>query len=230
VNQASLNLVAITLFSLVMMSLLGPIVHLSPTVPAIATFGILSFTAIDTFGLQGRFGAIVIDSFARLSSEHRARVIRHEAGHFLVAHLSGIPITGYTLTAWEAFRQGQPGQGGVSFDTQELDQELKQGILSNQLIDRYCTVWMAGTAAETLVYGNAEGGADDRQKFRTLWFHLKRTNAEGALKEKGAIFQAKSLIQAQMQAFEALVTAMEQRASVEDCCRVIDEQQALQAT
>jgi hypothetical protein len=229
VNQASLNLVAITLFSFVMMSLLGPIVHLPPTVPALAIAAVLSFMAIDTFGFQGRFGAIVIDSFARLSPEHRARVIRHEAGHFLVAHLSGIPITGYTLTAWQAFRQGQTGQGGVSFDTQELEQELKQGKLSNQLIDRYCTVWMAGTAAETLVYGNAEGGADDRQKFRTLWFQLKRTDNEGALKEKSAIFQAKSLIQSQREAFEALVAAMEQSASVADCCRAIEERQVSQA-
>jgi hypothetical protein len=223
VNQASLNLVAITLFSFVMMSLLGPIVHLPPTVPALAIAAVLSFMAIDTFGLQGRFGTIIIDSFARLSPEHRARVIRHEAGHFLVAHLSGIPITGYTLTAWQAFRQGQSGQGGVSFDTQELEQELRQGILSNQLIDRYCTVWMAGTAAETLVYGNAEGGADDRQKFRTLWFQLKRTDSEGAMKEKSAIFQAKSMIQSHMEAFEALVAAMEQSASVADCCRAIEE-------
>jgi hypothetical protein len=226
VNQTSLNLVAITIFSLVMMSLIGPFVHLSPTIPAIATFGILSFMAIDTFGLQGRFGGIVIDSLASLSSEHRARVIRHEAGHFLVAHLSGIPITGYTLTAWEAFRQGIPGQGGVSFDTQELDQELQRGVLSNQLIDRYCTVWMAGAAAETLAYGNAEGGADDRLKFRTLWFQLKRPDVEGGLKEKWSIVQAKSLIQAQEPAYEALVTAMEQRAAVEECCRVIDAQKA----
>jgi hypothetical protein len=226
VNQTSLNLVAITIFSLVMMSLLGSFVHLSPTVPAIATFGILSFMAIDTFGLQGRFGGIVIDSLARLSSEHRARVIRHEAGHFLVAHLSGIPITGYTLTAWEAFRQGIPGQGGVSFDTQELDQELQQGKLSNQLVDRYCTVWMAGTAAETLAYGNAEGGADDRQKFRTLWFQLKRPDVEGAQKEKWSVFQAKSLIQAQEKAYEALVAAMEQRATVAECCRAIEEQKS----
>jgi hypothetical protein len=223
VNQASLNLVAITLFSFVMMSLLGPIVHLPPTVPALAIAAVLSFMAIDTFGFQGRFGTIIIDSFARLSPEHRARVIRHEAGHFLVAHLSGIPITGYTLTAWQAFRQGQSGQGGVSFDTQESEQELRQGILSNQLIDRYCTVWMAGTAAETIVYGNAEGGADDRQKFRTLWFQLKRTDSEGALKEKSAIFQAKSMIQSHMEAFEALVAAMEQSASVADCCRAIEE-------
>jgi hypothetical protein len=227
VNQASLNLVAITLFSFVMMSLLGPIVHLPPTVPALAITAVLSFMAIDTFGFQGRFGAIIIDGFARLSPEHRARVIRHEAGHFLVAHLSGIPITGYTLTAWQAFRQGQTGQGGVSFDTQELDQELRQGKLSNQLIDRYCTVWMAGTAAETLVYGNAEGGADDRQKFRTLWFQLKRPDSEGAIKEKSATFQAKSLIQSHMEAFEALVVAMEQSASVADCCRAIEEPQAI---
>jgi hypothetical protein len=221
-NQISLNLVAITIFSLVMMALLGPLVNLSPAVPAVFTFGILGFMAIDTFGLQGRYGGVILDSLAGLSAEHRQRVLRHEAGHFLVAHLSEIPITGYTLTAWEALRQGIPGLGGVSFDTQELDRELQQGQLSNQLIDRYCTVWMAGSAAEMLAYGNVEGGEDDRQKFRTLWFQLKRSNGEGALKEKWSLAQAKALIQGQEKAYEALVEAMAQRVSVADCCGAIE--------
>ena len=31
-------------------------------------------------------------------------------------------------------------------------------------LERFCTVWMAGIAAEKLVYGDSQGGAEDRQQ------------------------------------------------------------------
>lgn len=222
-SQTSLNVVAITIFALVMSTLLGPLVHLSPAIPAVAVAGVLGLGAIDTFGWQGQGSTLLLDWVARFSADHRARVVRHEAGHFLVAHLLGIPVTGYTLSAWEAFRQGLPGQGGVSFDCQELDAELEQKTLSAQLVDRFGTVWMAGAAAEVLVYGNAEGGADDRQKFRVLWSQLQRPGQEGILKERLASLQAKTLLQANWTAYEALVAAIEQRVSVEACAEAIDQ-------
>jgi hypothetical protein len=222
-SQTALNLIAITIFTLVMSSLLGPLVNLSPVVPALAVFGILGAATLDTLSWQGRGGTLLLDWLARFSPQHRERVIHHEAGHFLVAHLLGIPITGYTLSAWEAFRQGQPGLGGVSFDSQELNSELEKGILSAQLVDRYCTVWMAGAAAEKLVYGNAEGGADDRQKLRILWTQLKRPLSECETKERWAALQARSLLEVHRSAYEKLVIAMTQAEPVSKCCEIIEQ-------
>lgn len=227
-SQTTLNLIAITIFTLVMTSLLGPLLHISPVVPAIAAFSILGIATLDTLSWQGQAGTLIVDWFNRFSPAHRARVVRHEAGHFLVAHLLNIPITGYTLTAWEAFRQGQAGLGGVSFAIPE-DSQLSQGELSAQWLDRYCTVWMAGLAAEALVYGEAQGGADDRQKLRLLWAQLNRPAAEGNLKERWATLQAKTLLQNHWAAYEALVVAMEQQAPVEACCQVIAEHRAAEA-
>jgi hypothetical protein len=224
-NQMSLNLVAITIFTLVMSSLLGPLVHLSPAIPAIAVVGLLGFATIDTFSWQGRGSTLLLSWLGSFSPQYRARIIHHEAGHFLVAHLLGIPITGYTLSAWEAFRQGQPGLGGVSVDCQELDGELAQGNLSAQLVDRFGTVWMAGGVAEKLVYGNTEGGEDDRQKFRLLWSQLQRPAAEGEMKERLASLQAKELLQGNWSTYEALVAAMEQHLPVEACLQAIESQQ-----
>jgi hypothetical protein len=223
VNQTSLNLIAITIFVLVMTSLLGPLLQISPVIPAIAVFGILSVATVDSFNWQGQLGTLVVDWFNQFSAEHRARVLRHEAGHFLVAHLSNIPVTGYTLSAWEAFRQQQPGFGGVSFGSEELDRAIEQRVLSTQLLDRYCMVLMAGIAAETLVYGNAEGGTDDRQKLRFLWSQLNRPEAEAEQKQKWAAFQAKNLIKTHEAAYEALVMAMEQQSPVEDCRLAIEQ-------
>lgn len=226
-SQTTLNLVAVTIFAFVMTSLLGPLFHLSPFVPALAAGGLLGAATLDRFSFQGQMGDLVVDWFARFSLDYRARVLHHEAGHFLVAHLLGIPVTGYTLSAWQAFRQGQPGRGGVQFATEALNAEPDQGQLM-PLIDRYCTVWMAGMAAETLVYGNAEGGADDRQKLRWLWNRLRRPDSEGALKERWATLQAKSLLQTHWLAYESLVEAMAQQHSV-DACRSLLEQQIAQS-
>ncbi len=220
-NQASLNLIAITIFTLVMTSLLGPLINLSPVVPAIAVAAILGLGTLDTFSLQGQGSTLLLDWVAGFSPEHRDRIIHHEAGHFLVAHLLEIPVTGYTLTAWEAFRAGQPGLGGVSFDLKELDTELSEGRLSAQRCDRYCTVWMAGIVAEDLKYGNAEGGGDDRQKLRLLLTTLKRPDGEIALKERTATFQAKTLLERHQDAYNALVEAMRRRAPVQECLDVI---------
>jgi hypothetical protein len=221
-SQTTLNLIAITIFSLVMASLLGPLLHLSPVVPAVAAFSLLSIATLDAFSLQGRLGTLVVDTIAQFSEEHRSRIVRHEAGHFLAAHLLEIPVTGYTLNAWEALRQGQAGQGGVSFGAAELEAQITTGKLSTQLIDRYCTVWMSGIAAEQIEYGNAEGGTDDRQKIRLLWMQLQRSMGEADLKQRWALLQAKTLLQDQTVAYKALVTAMEQRQPVEVCQQAIE--------
>jgi hypothetical protein len=227
VSQTALNLVAITIFTLVMSSLLGPWLHVSPFVPAIAVFSLLGLATVDTLGWQGKGATLLVDWAARFSPDHRDRVLRHEAGHFLVAHLLNIPITGYTLSAWEAFRQGQAGQGGVSFGSEELDAELERGVLSEQLIDRYCTVWMAGIAAETLLYGTVEGGGDDRQKLRILWTQLRRSSEQGLLKERWALLQAKTLIETHRSAYDALLETMASRSSPEECQQQIDRHIAM---
>ena len=108
--QTALNLIAIGVFLMTMTSLLGPIFHIPPVVPAALTFGILSLATADTLSWNSRGVSLLLDLFA--SGEQRQRIINHEAGHFLTAYFLGIPITGYTLTAWEVLKQGQLGRGG----------------------------------------------------------------------------------------------------------------------
>ena len=135
-----------------MASLLGPMVELSPTVPALIIVIVLAVASLDRFALDGKLGTLLIDSFDRTSEAERDRILHHEAGHFLVAQLLDIPVVDYTLSPWEAWRRGLPGQGGVVFDSQAIEQEVNQGQISAQLLNRYCMVWMAGIAAEALVF------------------------------------------------------------------------------
>lgn len=222
-SQTSLNLIAISVFVLTLSSLLGPLFNLSPTVPAIATFGILGLATLDSFSWKGQGGALLLDWLASASPQHRDRIVRHEAGHFLIASLLGIPVTGYALSAWEAFKQGQSAQGGVSFDDQELASQLEKSTLSAQLLDRYCTIWMAGIAAETLVYSSAEGGADDRSKLRAVLTPLGFSASAQEQKERWAALQANTLLQANWSAYEALVGAMQKRAALSECCYIIEQ-------
>lgn len=222
-SELSFNLVAISIFLVTMMSLVGPLVNLSPAVPAIATFSFLCLATIDSLQWRGQGASLILDFLAGFSSNHRDRVIHHEAGHFLVAHQLGIPVTGYALTAWEALKQGHEGQGGVRFDTAKLETELQAGHLSGQLLDRLCTVWMAGVAAETLTYGNVEGGADDRQKLQALLTQLKIAPQERLQKERLATIRAKDLLKTNQTAYAALVTALEQRLPIETCVQQLEQ-------
>jgi hypothetical protein len=215
-QQTALNLLAISIFLMTLSCLLSPILNFSPAIPAGTTLVLLGLATVDTLGWQGKGMTLLLDSVARLSPTHRQRVVHHEAGHFLTAYFLGIPIKSYTLNAWEAFRQGQPGFGGVAFDTQAL--EADTSFLGEQqlILDRFCTVWMAGITAETLVYGDAEGGEDDRQKLREA-LALFGVQESPAQKEAWATLQAQSLIEKYRQAYERLVEAMQERQSVTDC-------------
>jgi hypothetical protein len=213
----SLNLVAIAIFTLTLSTLLGPMLRIPEALPAAVIFGLLGLATLDAFQWQGKGGTIALDWLASFSPQHRERVIRHEAGHFLVAQRFDIPVTSYTLGAWETFRQGLPGQGGVQFDTAEFEQQLATGQLSAQLIERYCAVWMAGSAAELVTYGDIQGGADDIYKLRATLSQLRLPPSQMDLKERQAAQQAKGLIADQAAAYEALVVAMTERRSVPDC-------------
>lgn len=216
-SQTALNLVAISIFVMTLSVLLGPLVNLSPTVPALATFTILGIATLDSFSLQGKGGTIFLDWIASFSPKHRDRIIHHEAGHFLVAHLLGIPVTGYTLSAWEAWKQGQTGQGGVTFDDAELASQLENGKIGAQMLDRYCTLWMAGIAAETLVFENAEGGSDDKSKLAKVLQILGFSESVYQQKQRFHALQAKTLLEENWSSYQALVQAMRERASVTDC-------------
>ncbi|MEM7727490.1 MAG: ATP-dependent Zn protease [Cyanobacteria bacterium P01_A01_bin.45] len=216
-SQTALNLIAISVFLMTLTSLLAPLLNLSPAVPAIATFVVLGIATIDSFSWEGKGGNIFIDWLANFSPQHRERIIHHEAGHFLVAYLLNIPIKNYTLSAWEAWKNKQSGQGGVSFDDEELKLELEQGKITPVMLERYCTVWMAGIAAENLVYQQVEGGADDKNQLENILHSLGFSHSHSQQKQSFCALQAKTLLEKNWSAYQTLVKAMADKNSVDDC-------------
>ena len=219
--QTALNLIAIGIFLMTMTSLLGPIFHIPPVVPAAITFGILSLATADTLSWNSRGVSLLLDLFA--SPEQRQRIIEHEAGHFLAAYFLGIPVTGYTLTAWEVLKQGQLGSGGVAFDTEALTAKPFEFEKMRLTLERFCTVWMAGIAAEKMIYGNSQGGAEDRQQLKQALMMAGLPEVGYPQKERWAQLQATNLLTRHQQSYEALVEAMRRRATVEDCYSTIQQ-------
>ena len=211
-NQTFLNAIAITIFLMTSSILLGPLVHLPFAWPASLTMGLLGLATIDTVGFQSRGMTLFLDWLAQRSPQYQHRILHHEAGHFLVAYLLELPVSGYALSAWEAWRQGHPGQGGVRIDAPKF------GGKSGVELDHYCTVWMAGIAAESLVYDSVEGGRNDRQQLRGI---LTQFNLNVSLKERQAERRASQLLRENWEAYEALVSAMARRESMEDCCELL---------
>ncbi len=214
-KQISFNLIAICVFAMTISSLVTPLLNISSTVPILIIFAIVVATTIDGFFWQSTAANLVLDAIASTNPAYRQRIIAHEAGHFLVAYLLGIPITGYTLSAWESWRQGQSAQGGVMFAPPLAN-------ISSQLLQQYCTVWMAGIAAEKLTSDRSEGGSDDRQKLRGVLYLAGKQQQEIVNQENLATLQAKALIKDEWAAYQALVAAMSNRAAVTDCCQEID--------
>ncbi len=227
----TLNIAAIFVFLMTFSSLLGPLFHLPSEIPAIATISILGLVTLDNLTWQSKGSTILLDWLANFSAIHRDRVLRHEAGHFLVAYLLGIPITDYSLTAWEALKKGQTGQGGVSFTDNELtlqsNLQLPPSLISHPILDKYATVCMAGIAAEQIYFGNTEGGNDDKIKLRAILNKSGIPIREIDKKTRFYILQAQTLIKNNKLIYEALVTAMEKRLSVDECYRIIEENSQL---
>ncbi|MDB9526713.1 ATP-dependent Zn protease [Oscillatoria sp. CS-180] len=229
-SQTTLNTVAIAIFLVTMSVLLGPLLDIPQAFPAIAIVSVLGVAIIDQASWNGTLGNLFVNGFNRLSGDERERVLRHEAGHFLVAYLLDIPVVDYTLNAWDAWKKGMPGVGGVQFDTADLDTVLKTGQLPAQMLNRYCTVWMAGIAAEKMVYGQAQGGRDDLQKFSILWQQLQRPIQEGQVRQRWAVLQAQNLLEKHKEAYDELVNAMAEDAPVRDCLDLLASTMSSDAT
>ncbi|MFM1843429.1 MAG: hypothetical protein RLZZ490_2172 [Cyanobacteriota bacterium] len=210
---------AIAIFLMMLSALVGPMINLSPAIPAVTTLIVLGLITADQINWQGRGTDFFVGLFQ--SSAERQRILCHEAGHFLVAYHLDIPITDYSLSPWEVFKQGQTGMAGVQFDTQGLQAQCENWQQRPQALERWATVWMAGIAAEKLVYGEAQGGDGDRQQLRAAFRLAGLPEINLPQKESWAFLQAKNLLERHSSAHQQLQRALQERRSVADCYELL---------
>ncbi|KAL2523912.1 hypothetical protein Adt_08966 [Abeliophyllum distichum] len=156
---------------------------------------------------------------------YKRRILVHEAGHLLVAYLMGCPIRGVILDPIVAMQMGIQGQAGTQFWDEKLQSELAEGRLSGTAFDRYCMVLFAGIAAEALIYGDAEGGENDENLFRSICVLLEPplSVAQMSNQARWSVLQSYNLLKWHKCAHSAAVKALENECSLSVVIRRIEE-------
>eukprot|EP00249_Psilotum_nudum_P019327 c27195_g1_i1 orf=268-1230(+) len=143
----------------------------------------------------------------------------------IVAYLLGCPVRGVFLDAFQALRMGIQGQAGTQFWDETLEDELREGRLTNASFDRYCMVLFAGIAAEALVYGEAEGGENDENLYKSIVSILRPpwTPSEMSNQARWAVLQSYKLLRKHRSAYDTVVTSLEEGASLGTIVRRIED-------
>ncbi|KAI7742218.1 hypothetical protein M8C21_017774 [Ambrosia artemisiifolia] len=214
----------------------------SSSVVLVAFFAGLSYLVDHGVDLRPQLAAVLglsmVDSIflggtclAQISSywpPYKRRILVHEAGHLLVAYLMGCPIRGVILDPIVAMQMGIQGQAGTQFWDENLQNELAEGRLTGVAFDRYCMVLFGGIAAEALVYGEAEGGENDENLFRSICLLLEPpfSVAQMSNQARWSVLQSYNLLKWHKQAHRAAVKALENGGSLSVVIRSIEEAMA----
>ncbi|KAL2897131.1 ATP-dependent zinc metalloprotease FtsH 3, partial [Bienertia sinuspersici] len=182
---------------------------------------ILGLALVDSVFLGGSCLALISSYWP----PYKRRILVHEAGHLLTAYLMGCPIRGVILDPIVAMQMGIQGQAGTQFWDEKLENELAGGRLSSTAFDRYCMVLFAGIAAEALVYGEAEGGENDENLFKSICVLLQPPLSAPQMSNQArwAVLQSYNLLKWHKQAHKAAVKALESGGSLSSVIRSIED-------
>ena len=154
---AGLAVVVITL-----LAVFGPLLGLSPWWIALAAALSLVGLTLDATSFGGRGGHLLAEALPGGSLRLR-RIAIHEAGHVLVAAQEAMPVRQVLVGSLACLRAGLSAGG-----TTELEPPASAKMPLEDL-RRWSRVLLAGMAAEDLLCGASEGGADDRALLGRLW-------------------------------------------------------------
>ncbi|KAI5324334.1 hypothetical protein L3X38_033407 [Prunus dulcis] len=157
-----------------------------------------------------------ISSFSSFFPDYQERIARHEAAHFLVAYLLGLPILGYSLDI---------GKEHVNLIDESLEKLIYSGQLDAKELDRLAVVAMAGLAAEGLTYDKVIGQSAD---LFSLQRFINRSKPQLSKEQqqnltRWAVLFAGSLLKNDKEIHEALITAMSNKATILECIEAIEK-------
>lgn len=170
-------------------------------------------------------GGVCLAQISSYWPPYKRRILVHEAGHLLIAYLMGCPIRGVILDPIVAMQMGIQGQAGTQFWDEKMNNELAEGRLSGTAFDRYSMVLFAGIAAEALIYGEAEGGENDENLFRSICVLLQPplSIAQMSNQARWAVLQSYNLLKWHKHAHLEAVKALESGSSLSVVIRRIEE-------
>jgi len=180
----------------------------------------------------------VFETFSRLLMPGLSnKILRHEAGHFLVAYLIGCPVEGCVLSSWAALQDARFGgqRNSLSAGTSFFDPDLSEQVngkkpLSRDSIDRFTMVVMAGIAAEAINFGQADGGAGDEMSLIRFLGQIRPRSGtatpwttEGIRNQaRWGALQAVLMLKEYKSSYEALVDALERGGGLGECIYAIE--------
>ncbi|XP_022844390.1 uncharacterized protein LOC111367637 isoform X3 [Olea europaea var. sylvestris] len=157
-----------------------------------------------------------IGGFSSFFPDYQERIARHEAAHFLVAYLIGLPILGYSLDI---------GKEHVNLIDKRLEKLIYSGQLDTKELDRLAVVAMAGLAAEGLKYDKVVGQSAD---LFTLQRFINRSKPQLSKDQqqnltRWAVLFAGSLLKNNRVLHDTLISAMSKKATVVECIEAIEK-------
>ncbi|WCJ43202.1 hypothetical protein M5689_023959 [Euphorbia peplus] len=200
--------------------------HFSPPQIFYFSVGFLFLWTLDSVSFNGGIGSLVLDTIGNaFSQKYRNRVVQHEAGHFLIAYLTGILPKGYTLSSFEALqKEGSLNvQAGTAFVDFEFLEEVKTGKLSATTLNRFSCIALAGVATEYLLYGYAEGGLADINQLDKLLNGLGFTQKKADSQVRWSVLNTVLILRRHERARAKLAEAMTMGKSVGSCIAIIED-------
>jgi len=158
-----------------------------------------------------------VDTVSRLNPEYMERIVKHEAAHFLIAYLSGIPVSSYSLGLMEMH---------VELLEAKIEKKLvgKAGVITQEEMEALAVVAMSGVAAEAKYFEKVAGQEAD---LFSLQKAMNKTEPKlGAQKEQSvtrwAVYKAAKIITDNETSYDRLCQAMKEGKSVAECVRAIE--------
>jgi hypothetical protein len=153
----------------------GPALGLSPWWITLLVALSLGFLTVDAGRFGGRGGHLLAEALPG-GAERLRRIAIHEAGHALAADADGMPVRRVLVGSLACLRAGLASGGCTEFAPPA------SAKLPAEELRRWSRVLQAGMAAEECVYGDSQGGADDRALLGRLW-GLSGFDADSAQRE-----------------------------------------------
>ena len=220
ISEVSVRNDAAFLFSVVATTSISAVV-LGATLPGDWGFfssylvGSISFVVLGIGSVNPGILQFAIDSFSQLWPDYKERVCRHEAAHFLTAHLLGVPVANYSLLL---------GKEHTDLAEAALQRRLIAKQLNDDEVNRLSVIAMAGATAEAMNYEDVLGQNADMFDLQRIMNRSvsKLGNSQQQNQTRWAVLQAASLMRQYKKEYDALREAMASGASVADCIKAIE--------
>ena len=140
----------------------GPAIGISPAWIVVLVLAGLVGLSLDAATWQGMGGHVLAEALPGGEARLR-RIAVHEAGHLLIAENEELPVQRVLVGTVACLQAGLRSSGATEFTVPDSVRMPLEDLR------RWSRVLQAGIAAETVVYGIARGGADDRALLGRLW-------------------------------------------------------------